>query len=274
MWPGKPSKKSPRAGVAMRGSVLVRGLNSTLYHPIWGPGGSVRTIFLIFVVSTWIPIIQALRAFRRAGLCSGVCVWLVGGWGQPANQPTNRPKVIKVGWMWVFMLVFFHDLLGRGAPSSDWWDPRSIFSEKGRRIEAASLPLWEVIFDTFFEPVFRAHFWMRPGTKLKPKVIKFGWMWAFILVFFNDFLGLGAPSSDRWDPRSIFSDKGRQSVGSLLTPLGIHFRHVFESVFRAHFWMPTGTKIKPTVLKFAWIVALILDSFSEEADMQNLHTVH
>ena len=48
MWPGKPSKKSPEAGVAMRGSVSVRGFDSSPFQVISGPGRSVRDHFHIF----------------------------------------------------------------------------------------------------------------------------------------------------------------------------------------------------------------------------------
>ena len=42
MWAGKVSKKSPRAGVAMRGSVLAREFDSSPFRPGWCPGGSSR----------------------------------------------------------------------------------------------------------------------------------------------------------------------------------------------------------------------------------------
>ena len=48
MWPGKPSKKSPGAGVAMRESVSVRGFDSRPYRPVSGPEGSIRHHFPIF----------------------------------------------------------------------------------------------------------------------------------------------------------------------------------------------------------------------------------
>ena len=57
MWAGKVSKKSPGAGVAMRGSVSVRGFDSSPFRPIWGPAGSIRTHFPILGVSPWARII-------------------------------------------------------------------------------------------------------------------------------------------------------------------------------------------------------------------------
>ena len=69
MWPGKVSKKSPGAGVALRGSVLVRGFDSSPFRPIWRPGGSVRDHFPICGVSPWVPIISL---FPRCG-CAVLC---------------------------------------------------------------------------------------------------------------------------------------------------------------------------------------------------------
>ena len=75
MWPGKPSKKSPGAGVAMRGSVLVRGFDSSPFRPIWGPWGSVRAHFPICGVSPWVPIISPIISlFPRCG-CAVLCTY-------------------------------------------------------------------------------------------------------------------------------------------------------------------------------------------------------
>ena len=48
MWPDRPSKESPGAGVAMSGSVSVRGFDSSPFQLISGPGGSVRGYSPIF----------------------------------------------------------------------------------------------------------------------------------------------------------------------------------------------------------------------------------
>ena len=45
MWPDRPSKESLEAGVAMRGSVLVRGFDSSPFQPIWRPGGVGSVLF-------------------------------------------------------------------------------------------------------------------------------------------------------------------------------------------------------------------------------------
>ena len=75
MWPGKPSKKSPRAGVAMRVSVSVRGFDSTPFRPISGPGGSIRTHFPIFGVPPWARIILPIIClFPRCG-CAVLCTY-------------------------------------------------------------------------------------------------------------------------------------------------------------------------------------------------------
>ena len=75
MWPGKPSKKSPGAGMAMRGSILVRGFDSSLFRPISGPGGSIRDHFPILGVSPWVPIIfLIISLFPRCG-CAVLCTY-------------------------------------------------------------------------------------------------------------------------------------------------------------------------------------------------------
>ena len=75
MWPGKPSKKSPGAGVAMRGSVSVRGFDSSPFRPIWGPGGSIQDHFPILGVSPWVPIIfPIISLFPRCG-CAVLCTY-------------------------------------------------------------------------------------------------------------------------------------------------------------------------------------------------------
>ena len=58
MWPDRPSKESPGAGVAMSGSVSVRGFDSSPFQPISGPGGSVRDNFPIFGVSHYPPYLS------------------------------------------------------------------------------------------------------------------------------------------------------------------------------------------------------------------------
>ena len=75
MWAGKVSKKSPGAGVAMRGSVSVRGFDSTPFRPISGPGGSIRTHFPILGVPPWVPIIfPIISLFPRCG-CAVLCTY-------------------------------------------------------------------------------------------------------------------------------------------------------------------------------------------------------
>ena len=57
MWPDKPSKESPEAGIYMGGSVLTRGLDSSPCWPIWGPAGSVRSHFPIVGVPHYVPLL-------------------------------------------------------------------------------------------------------------------------------------------------------------------------------------------------------------------------
>ena len=63
MWPGKPSKKSPRAGVAMRGSVSVRGFDSSPFRLLSGPVGSARGHFSIFLGTPIISLLSLLYPY-------------------------------------------------------------------------------------------------------------------------------------------------------------------------------------------------------------------
>ena len=56
MWPGKHSKKSSGAGMAMRGSVLVRGFDSTSFQPISGPGEGGRVDLALFSYFGGVPL--------------------------------------------------------------------------------------------------------------------------------------------------------------------------------------------------------------------------
>ena len=79
MWPGKVSKKSPGAGVAMRGSVLVRGFDSTPFRPISGSGRSIRHHFPILGLPPWVPIIfPIISLFPRCGCAVFFCLILAG----------------------------------------------------------------------------------------------------------------------------------------------------------------------------------------------------
>ena len=91
---------------------------------------------------------------------------------------------------------------------------------------------------------------------------------VFVLTFYVlGHLGVTGESQDR------FLVIGGKTCTDLLTPVGGHLRHLFGSFFRAPFWMGPGANITQNVIRCRWVLALILDPFPMEANVQSLATV-